>query len=393
MKAKQWTILFISLIALCVVIIMGSNYIVDPFGYFRAQGGDCYELNELYYLREIKAQHIKNFSDEYDAYLIGGSKAGGIRTEKLKELDGYNYYNAWELSGNFQDYYYYTKYIVEHCKPKKILLHISTSELKRYNRESVGDIYEIPAEITGASKVNETFEFLFKNLTASVDEIKKHNSNDPADIIYPTYKTGERNLKKYYDYYQQNQDTYYDFLFKKKVDDYLPRLTKGPIDKTYVVEHSIADLKEIKRLCDEHDVELQVVVGTVFLGEQIFYEGESYYSFLEQLVQITGGVWSFNNYNDIMKNPFNYYDTYHYLYQTADLMIDTMTGKQNPEGFGVYLTMDNIEQHIKKRKDQFEEIKKYYNDNGQLPFLSYEDDSNYLREEKETFTDMLNIGK
>ena len=111
MNAKKWTISFVSLIALCLVVIMAANYFIDPFGYFRAQGGDCYTLNERYYLREIKAQHLKNFSDQYDAYVIGGSKAGALRTEKLKELDGYNYYNCWQLSGNFQDYYYYTKFV------------------------------------------------------------------------------------------------------------------------------------------------------------------------------------------------------------------------------------------------------------------------------------------
>ena len=91
---------------------------------FRSQSGDCYDLDENDYLREQKAEHIKHFSDQYDAYLIGGSKAGALRTDKLKELDGYNYYNCWVLSGNFQDYEAYTKYIVEHTKAKKVLLQI-----------------------------------------------------------------------------------------------------------------------------------------------------------------------------------------------------------------------------------------------------------------------------
>ena len=111
MKAKKWAILFTGAVILCLAVIVLTNYLVDPFGYFRAQGGEYQELNEDYYLREIKAERIQNYSDEYDAYLIGGSKAGALSTKKLKELDGYNYYNCWQLSGNFQDYYYYSKYI------------------------------------------------------------------------------------------------------------------------------------------------------------------------------------------------------------------------------------------------------------------------------------------
>lgn len=389
LKAKKWTILFVGLIVLCLLFIMGANYFIDPFGYFRAQSGECYTLNERYYLREIKAQYLKKHGKEYDAFLIGGSKAGALRTEKLQELDGYKYYNAWQLSGNFQDYYYYTKYVIENCNPKKILLHISTSEIKRFDREGVGDIYEIPAEIKGEAKIPEVFDFLFKNLSACVDEIKIQNN--PKDHIYPCYPTGERCLTKYYHVYNGRKPEYYDFLFKEQVDVYLPALEKGPKDKSENVKLSIDMFRQMKELCDEHDVEFQVMVGTVFLGELVYYEGPSYYDFLEQMVQITGGLWSFNTYNDIMKNPFNYYNAYHYLYETGDLMIDNMTGKEKTPNFGVYLTMDNITEHIKQRKQEFAAIREQYLQTKQLPYLPYEDASNYKASEKDNYTDMKDI--
>ena len=145
MTTKKWCISFLCLILAALATIMGINYFVDPYGYFRSQDGDCYELDENDYLRELKAEHIKHFSDRYEAYLIGGSKAGALRTDKLKELDGYNYYNCWVMSGNFQDYEAYTEYIVKNTKAKKILLQISTSEIKQFDRESRGAIYETPA--------------------------------------------------------------------------------------------------------------------------------------------------------------------------------------------------------------------------------------------------------
>ena len=122
MSPKKWFISFLCLIIATLLVISGTNYFVDPYGYFRSQSGDCYDLDENDYLREQKAQHIKHFSDNYDAYLIGGSKAGALRTEKLSELDGYRYYNCWVMSGNFEDYEAYTKYIVENTNAKKVLL-------------------------------------------------------------------------------------------------------------------------------------------------------------------------------------------------------------------------------------------------------------------------------
>ena len=89
MTMKKWCISFVCLIAASLLAIMGINYFVDPLGYFRSQGGDCYELDEDDYLREQKAQHIKHFSEKLDAYLFGGSKAGALRNEMVKELVGY----------------------------------------------------------------------------------------------------------------------------------------------------------------------------------------------------------------------------------------------------------------------------------------------------------------
>lgn len=374
MKAKKWVILFTLAIVLCVLFIPAVNYIVDPFGYFRAQGGEYKELNEDYYLREIKAEHIRNFPDDYDAYLIGGSKAGAIQTEKLKELDGYNYYNCWQLSGNFQDYYYYTKFILEHAKPKKILLHLSTTELKSNDREMYGDIYQIPAQVKGESKVTEVFDFLYKNLSASVDELKKDRSE-----YYPCSRTGERNLTKYYNYYEEHlndPDTYYDFLFKKEVNRYLPYLTEGVPDKSEVIESCLNDLKAIKQMCDEKGVELQVICGAAFVGELVRYEGPNLYDFMENLVQITGGVWTFNDVNNLSCNLYNFYNATHYYYEIGDLMIDTITGKKKVDGFGVYLTMNNIGPYIKERKAKWETVKQYYEQNGKLPYTCADSEYN-----------------
>lgn len=77
------------------------------------------------------------------------------------------------------------------------------------------------------------------------------------------------------------------------------------------------------------------------------YEGNSFYNWLTQMVEITGGLWCFNNYNDLVYNPFNYYNARHYYYEMGDLMIDRMSGKQTGhDDFGVYLTPDNIASEI-----------------------------------------------
>ncbi len=372
MTTKKWCICFLCLILAALLVIMGTNYFVDPYGYFRSQSGDCYDLDENDYLRELKAQHIRHFSDRYDAYLIGGSKAGALRPEKLKELDGYNYYNCWVMSGNFQDYEAYTKYIVEHTNAKKILLQISTSEIKQFDRESRGAIYETPAMLAGDSKITEMITFLFKNLKLSYEELTDDSTR------YPCLESGERNLTKYYNYFNEKKgtDEYYNFLMKKKVDSFYKYLDKGTPDKSSVTSQCIASLKRMKKMCDKKGVEFQVFFGSLFAGQMIGYEGDSLYNFMRQVVQVAGDVWCFNTYNDVALNVYNYYDISHYYYEIGDMMIDTMAGKPcKYEGFGILLNADNIEDEIAARQKKLAGWREYYHEHGTLPFQGMDDAS------------------
>lgn len=343
-------------------------------------------MDEEDYLREQKAEHIKYHADEYDAYLVGGSKAGAIRSEKLSDLDGLRYYNCWLLSGNFEDYYSYSKYIIETAHPKKLLLHISTSEIAQFDREAKGDIYEIPAVMSGASKTEEVFRFLFKNLSVSLDTITAKGED------YPVLESGERNLRKYYNYYKEHLDVneYYNYLMKDMVDPYLPRLTNGTKDKTELVNSNMDYLKRIKKLCDKNGVELQVFLGTLFIGEMVGYEGNSFYNWLTQMVEVTGGLWCFNNYNELVYNPFNYYNARHYYYEMGDLMIDRMSGKTTEhEDFGVYLTKDNIAEELSRRRKETDKIRRYYEETGTIPLTNYDDEESIItRDSKYWNTDI-----
>ena len=379
MNAKKWTIGFVFLILLCLLFIAGVNFFVDPYRYFGARKGENYSMDEEDYLREQKAEHIKYHADDYDAYLVGGSKAGAIHSDKLSEIDGYRYYNCWLLSGNFEDYYNYSKYIIETAHPKKILLHISTSEIAQFDREAKGDIYEVPAVISGKSKTAEIFKFLFKNLSVSYDTITN------TEPVYTVLPTGERNLTKYYNFYNSHHDKndYYNYLMKAQVDPYLPRLTKGTKDKADLVNSNLDYLKKIKSLCDKNGVELQVFLGSLFIGEMVGYEGNSFYNWLTQMVEVTGGLWCFNNYNDLVYNPFNYYNARHYYFEMGDLMIDRMSGKaQGHDDFGVYLTPENVGAEIALRKEKTDEIRDYYKKTGTIPLSDFNDSSNVAKDEE-----------
>ena len=370
MNAKKWTLAFVGLIVIAILAIMTLNYVVDPYKYFASQSGDYYDVDEDDYVREQKIEHIKKNPDKYDAYLIGGSKAGAIKTENLSKIDGYNYYNCWLLSGNFPDYLAYAKYIVENTSAKKILLQISTSELYEFNRTEKGTIYETPAEISGESKFAEVVSFLMKNPKIAIEELL---DTEPK---YYNKPSGERDLQKYYDYLNANIEgyRYYLWYMKQQAEPYYKYMDKEVPEDTETVNACIDILRQIKQLCDDNGVELQVFFGSLFAGQMVYYEGESFYDFLEQVVMVMDeDVWCFNTYNDVALCVYNYYNPAHYFYEVGDLMIDTMAGKPcQYEGFGVKLNRENVGSEIVKRRKKLAEWKEFYKKNGIPPYKPME---------------------
>ena len=371
MNSKRWSVAFVALIVLVLIGIMSLNYFVDPYKYFSSQSGDYYEADENDYLREQKAEHIKRFNSQYDAYLICGSKGGALRTEKLKELDGYNYYNCWVLSGNLVDYLAYTQYILENTNAKKILLQISTSELHEFSRSDHGDIYEIPAVVSGESKIAEYMKFLMMNPSVAWGKL----TEEEETVKYPCLPTGERNLTKYYQYYNTTasaeNNNYANYILWNSAK-YFKYMGSEVPEKPRTLEQIVFNLREIDRLCKKKGVELQVIYAPLFAVQMMRYEGESFYDLLEESVMIFDEVWCFSNFNGLTMCPYNFYNISHYFYEMGDLMVDTMKGKETGyHDFGVRLTRENVGTEITKRKQKLAELKTYYLQNQTLPYEGF----------------------
>ncbi|MGN0276490.1 MAG: hypothetical protein ACI4CZ_04775 [Hominisplanchenecus sp.] len=377
-KFKRWNIAIISVVICVVLFITGMNYFVDPFGYFHFKGGDYsnvdFQMNTEQYLRFFKAEHIKNFSDEYDAYIIGGSKTGSYRPEKLSEMDGYRYYNVWTSGGSVQNYYYYAKYILENTNAKKILVNLSGGEVRAFDRQNT-DVTILPAQVTGESVFLENLEFLFKDVSVSIDMLKEKREGK-SSVFYGNPVTGERNLEKYYNARSKDHEKFTNKYVLKKFSSHMKRLFTGTIQND-AYEENLEALREIKRMCDEKGVEFQLMLAPAFIGEMSEHDCEEYWNYMQELVLITD-YWDFSGYNDINLNPYNYYNEGHFFYEVSDLVVDTVSGKNSYEGFGVYVTKENIYEHIQERKNDYQRLREEYLETGTILLNGYEDESNIV---------------
>ncbi len=402
-SSKRWVVTFVALMLIVLAVIGSFNYFVDPYGYFRFQGGNYFELNDDYYTRVLKAERIEHFADQYDAYIIGGSKASGIRADKLGAIDGYSYYNSYIQSGNFEEYEKYINYIFENDDDvKKIFLHISSIEVKAYSRQNLGDTYVTPAQVNGTPKYKEVLKMLFKNLKVTWDEFEKIKKGKTNPVAYPELPSGERNLGKYYDAVELDVEWFKQRYVMNDYDLSLNTLFNVTLDQSVDMELCLNALRRIKATCDARGVELSVVFGPSFITEMAVFDGPQFWNYYGEVVNIVGDVWDFSDYNDIMLNPYNFYNNLHFFYDVGDLMLETMrTGEvqytgdeKSPFGhFGYHVYADvtaceadgselaiTVSDYLKQRQDAYKVLKDEYVATGTIALKDYNDKSNIVKD-------------
>lgn len=371
MTAKKWSISFVIIIIIILLGIAILNVIVDPYDYFDGIDGINSNIHDNSYIRVFKANHIKKFGNNYDAYLIGGSKGGCYQSEKLKELDGYNYYNTFITCGNFEEYYIFSKFIIENTNAKKIILNLSGFECLFDVRTGLKQ--ETPAILTGKSEVAEFISFLFKNPKLSIDEIRHSSATDRQN------DDGSRNLATYYKNRSENPEKYVNEKVIYDLDKDLKMMFEKFSTRTFSsFPNDINYLRKIVNLCKENNVELLVINSPTPLTSRQDFESEVYINFLAQVAQVTD-FWDFTSYNDINLNPYNFYDDAHAFYEVNELVIDTIKGTNSYEGFGKYVTKDNVYEYLQERRTDFYKLQKEYEETGTVKLGGYEDASNLVK--------------
>lgn len=372
MTSKKWSISFLIIMLVLLAAIAILNVVVDPYGYFDAIDGLNYELNDNNYIRVLKGKHILKYGNNYDGYILGGSKAGGYTAEKLKELDGYDYYNTFITCGNFEEYYIFAKLIAEETDAKKIILNLSGFECLFDVRSGIKQ--QTPAMFTGKSEIFEFISFLFKNPKLSIGEI----FNPTFD--YRQNDDGSRNLEGAYEEYFKNPSEYVKNNVVYNLEANLKEMFANAETRTFSsMPKDIKYLKLIVELCKENDIELLVINSATPLTSRQSYEGEAYWNFLIQIANVTD-YWDFTSYNDINLNPYNFYDDAHTFYEAIDLIIETINGTNSYEGFGEYITKDNVYDYIQQRRKDFYELKYEYEQTGTVILKPQNHESNLLRD-------------
>ena len=371
-NTKRWIAVFFLILAAGIAVFMAVNFFVDPTGYFSVERG-ADEVDANGYTRAAKSKYMKKYGEDYNAVVLGGSKAGVLSTELLSEYTGKNYYNFYVAYGCFADFLTYAEYLIDTAQIEEITLHLSSIEVQKYDRSDTNEIYEVPSVVQGniVDKTMETLNYLCRNITSSIEYVME--GKDELEKGMDSLITGERNYSYPYSLMAEDWDGYaQEYVLPRFQQNLRPLFERTP--SVPAIEKNLEAMRKIQELCEKEGVTLKVVIGPTFLAEIYKFEGEAYYDYLRELVKITD-VWDFSGFLPENLNPYNFVNEGHYNNTVADLMVKIMYGKEEREGFGVILTQDNIEEYLAERKADFERLKEEYETTGTIALKTREDES------------------
>ncbi len=375
LKSRRWIAGFLALVFVCTGCYMAVCYKANPEGYFsNIQGVPYYFKDDC--ARAIKSRYILDHKDEIDAVVMGGSKCGVVDTDKMTEYTGLRYYNLYLNLGNFHDYLDFTKFLAEEVGIREITLILSNYEVLAYDRTYRGNNYQTPALFSGSlfKQIQEFLSWMIvdpETLKVNLDRLKINPAY--ADAIVDGRRSRMATTLSY------NNDP--DAFAARVLRDYDTRLgilfSQDIEDQSEVIEQNLSALSQMKKICEENDVNFQVVIGPSTMTERYRYETPDYYRYNLQIINMMGKVWDFSNYNDINMNYYNYYDHLHYDAEVSDLMVDTMYGKASYDGFGQLLTTATAGAYYQEMQEEFDKLKEEYQETGTVK-LQDKNDPSYL---------------
>ncbi|MCT7988531.1 hypothetical protein [Laspinema olomoucense] len=357
MKEYQGYIrLVVALILMQAVSISLLNIAVDPYGVFNSPtwlGLNQVKPEKDRQVRMFKAIDVVRIQPKM--VFIGSSRTEfGLDTAHPAVSGVQPAYNLGITGANiYEARRYFEHAISNNPSLKKAVIGLDFFMFGKQKENEV-DFLEnrlLISHITLQDKLNSLFSW--RATRASLKTIKVNRS--AGDRVGHFYPDGRRNTKAYIqDIYGglQGVNIMKDLLIKNA---FFQAKIQG---ETYEISH-LEEVKNLVNLCDKHQIECHFFISPshVTQWESIRLSGawELFEEWKRNLAKITP-VWDFSGYNSITTEPpsstmKNYIDSSHYRKEIGDLVLNRIFQYNQeivPEDFGVLLTPETVENHLKK---------------------------------------------
>lgn len=339
MNDKKFTWIVLIIFSIMTFGVVGFNFWIDPMWHF----AHSHEFNDVQITineREQKTAELLFQNEEYDTILLGSSRSTYISPKSFEDWNVYNF-SASNLS------------IREYESMIQFADNISKQPVERYIF-GVDFFKSSEKEASSSSSLTE-FE---KKVEAPFYRAKTLLSLDLLDYSIKNFEFSRDNNIVEGRFYNRENTAFAKKLTEHEINDRTAKEIIKFNELFYGTNYEYFDrYKKIMQDVKNISPTTEKIVFTTPISTELFKALvetdllDDYENWLRDLVDVFGGVWNFMYPNSITNDISNYYDGHHFNPEVGNLIALRLKDKNAesvPEDFGVYVTKENIEQHLSK---------------------------------------------
>jgi len=330
---KRWLALFFGAMLGCAVLFAAYNVLLDPFGVFGDPLLGWYEYDMTMNPRVAKIAYLDRHHEEYDAYVVGSSKASSLPVAELNAYYGARFYNMTWYGGDIKDENALVHYLLDRYEVKRLILTVDPQDTWLYDTEDDAIKGNMHCRVDGSSAPLFYGKYLFCNPAYGWDKLRAYLSRGhlmTADAVYVA-ETGCYN--------KQLRDV------EPLADpEAAPRpVAQGGMAMPHSAE-TLALIADVVEACRARGVALTVVGVPIHNEEFYAYDEAQMRAFWAELAALTD-FWDFWGDCSVNADLRYYYDVNHFRNAVGRMVLARICGDPSvwvPEDFGRLTTAANV---------------------------------------------------
>jgi hypothetical protein len=347
-RDKKWFIMAAAILLGTAGLCGLFNYLCDPFGLFRKDFSYQYiEPNKNF----VKARYIAENPDRYDSFVFGSSRVNSIDVTKIR---GYRCYNMTYNGGLPGDHLLNIRYMIKKgVRIKMLLIGLDEFAFRENPAEHLSQPLRHPyPPVIGQAVLPFYLKYLFcfHGMDVSRELVKGYTravKRLPQGTVYDIFTHGQMSFPGVDEAIDANPENH------KKTRFYdLKRTVSGDY-----MNGALKDIKGIVDTAKDNNIRLILFITPVYKDAFLFTGLTEFEHFKRALSTITE-FYDFTGVNAVTIDTINYYEASHYRKRTGDMVLARLFGYppvEVPSGFGVLVTHDNIEAHLRELRRQVDE--------------------------------------
>lgn len=351
-KSRRWCYWVLGTIFLSIFLVVSLNYLVDTYGIFRIDfKNQVVEPNQHF----LKARYIAFNPKKFDSFVFGSSRVNAINVSKLKNG---KWYNMTYSEGLPAEHLRHLRFFKERgVEIKNVLIGLDDFSYKIDPKTHFDQMLRQPYPPTiGESALNYYIRYLIR-----LPDKKVLKSTLQA---YQDRKKGVKTYFDHYDFYNtgRGDTSFLDEKIEQNPEQYRndERFKKPSVWRGNRIKETLEEIKAIVDFCKTNKINLVIFINPHHHNTYLNSNLPQFFYFKKELAKITD-YYDFSGLNSITTDNYYFYETSHYRTIVGDMMLKRIFGYPDvkvPDDFGVKVTKENIDEHLKRQK---EEVKKYTN--------------------------------